>query len=74
MKTQTLLILAHLQTHDGITSLEALDLYGCFRLAARIADLKALGYTITSETVQRNGKRYAKYHLVTKPVQMAAFG
>jgi hypothetical protein len=26
VKTQTLLILAHLQTHDGITSLEALGI------------------------------------------------
>ena len=57
MKTQTALILAHLRDRGGITSIEALELYGCFRLAARISDIKALGYEVTTETVHApNGK------------------
>ena len=41
-------ILRHLETHRGITAIVALDRYGCFRLAARISDLRAQGYQITT--------------------------
>lgn len=71
---QTAAILNHLQVIGPITPLEALDRYQCFRLAARIADIKALGYTVETETVVRDGKRYARYRLQTTPVQLAAFG
>jgi len=48
----------------GITALDALEI-GCFRLAARIADLRADGYDISStmETT-RTAKRIARYRLV----------
>ena len=37
--TQCDKILFHLQTIGSITPVEALDQYGCFRLAARVANL-----------------------------------
>lgn len=49
--TQTEKILRHLKDYDGITSLEAMNEYGIFRLASRISDLKKMGYPIKSETV-----------------------
>ena len=54
----------HLQTGKAITPLEALERYGCFRLAARIDDLRNEGLDIETLTLTRNGKRYASYKLV----------
>lgn len=56
-------ILAYLQGGRSITPLEALNLFGCFRLGARIAELKSKGYDITTEMVKHNGKRFASYRL-----------
>lgn len=69
--TQNDSILAHLQDKGHITPLEALDLYGSFRLAARISDLRDAGYDITTEYEETPlGKRYARYVLERKPVQV----
>lgn len=61
--TQKQMIMNHLRTYGGITPLEALNRYGCFRLGARIADLKNDGIGIRTEMVKENGKRYARYTL-----------
>jgi len=45
---QTEAILMYLKEGNPITPLEALREFGCMRLAARIADLKAQGYQIIS--------------------------
>ena len=58
-------ILQHLKRHKKITPLDALDLYGCFRLAARIAELREKGYQIKTINVKRNGKNYAEYNLTS---------
>lgn len=60
-------ILALLRLHpDGITAIDALNEAGCFRLGARIYELKAVGYPITSEMVMTmTGKRVAKYRLTS---------
>ena len=55
-------ILQHLQ-RAPITPIEALNKYGCFRLGARIYDLKAAGHQIKSELVERDGKKFARYSL-----------
>jgi hypothetical protein len=57
-------ILAHLQ-HGPITPMEALKKYGCFRLAARIDNLRQDGHDIATEMVDTGDKRWAKYSLVT---------
>lgn len=56
-------ILNHLK-QGPITAIEALNHYGCFRLAARIKDLRRSGYAITTETVKDGDKQYARYHLL----------
>lgn len=65
-------ILRHMQERGSITALEALDQYGCFRLAARIKDLRADGHLIVTQEVELpNGKTIAKYTLAKKEVQHA---
>ena len=56
-------ILNHLIEKGTITPIEALNLYGCFRLGARIADLKKEGVAIRTDIVARDGKRFAQYSL-----------
>ncbi len=69
MTSQTDAILRHLQEEGPLTPIEALNLYGCFRLAARISDLRAAGFPIVTDTVTRNGRHYASYRLVvSRPV------
>lgn len=49
--TQCERILRHLQDYGSITQAEAVTEYGCYRLGARIWDLKAQGIPIRSEWV-----------------------
>ena len=60
--TQCEFLLQYLQKFDSITPLEALTAFGCFRLSARIADLRADGHVITTE-IKRGKKNYAIYKL-----------
>jgi hypothetical protein len=47
-----------------LTQLEALNQFGCFRLAARIADLRDKGLNVVTDMVTlENGKRVARYFL-----------
>ena len=55
-------ILSHLKRRT-LTPLQALEHYGCFRLAARISDLRNKGHKITTEIIETNGKRVARYRL-----------
>jgi len=61
--TQNKLIINHLQQGKTLTSLEALKLFGCFRLSARIAELKNQGFNIVSNNIKENGKTFAEYRL-----------
>lgn len=66
--SQTEAILEHMETHDGITSTEAFDLYGATRLSGLIYTLKKRGYHIKTEmlvSINKYGRsyRYAKYSL-----------
>lgn len=54
----------YLQAGNSITAVEALDKFGCFRLAARIDEFRKEGHNITTETVSQNGKEFARYHLI----------
>ena len=56
-------ILAHLD-RKPLTPMQALSLYGCFRLAARINDLREQGNTIITHILSRKGKRFAMYALI----------
>lgn len=66
--TQCERILRHLQDYGSITQAEAVTEYGCYRLGARIWDLRDQGVPIKSETVtgkNRYGERtcFARYSL-----------
>lgn len=62
-KSQAEMILEYLQNYGEITTIEALTAIGCFRLAARIADLRADGYSISTEMTKDGKKSYAIYKL-----------
>jgi len=57
-------VLRHLERHRSITPLEALGVYGIFRLAARVYELRREGFNVVT-TIMRdeNEKPYAKYVL-----------
>jgi hypothetical protein len=61
-ESQNQMILAYMKSGKSITPLEALNLFGCFRLGARCFELKAKGVQIKSEFVtlpnQKKVKRY----------------
>lgn len=61
--SQTDQIRAALELGRSLTPLDALQDYGCFRLAARIAELRREGMDIECATETKNGKRYARYFL-----------
>lgn len=54
--TQKEMILKHLQEHPSITSAEAMNRYGIYRLASRIWDLRNDGYNIVSEKVTQKNR------------------
>ena len=56
-------ILAHLKSGKPLTGLEALSRFNCYRLSARIGELRESGYRIERTWVQKGDKRYAKYQL-----------
>lgn len=47
---------------NEITPMDALNMFGCFRLGARIADLRDEGYDIKTR-IAKTDKRYAIYRL-----------
>jgi hypothetical protein len=58
-------ILAYLKTGKTLTPLEALDMFGCFRLASRVFDLKQDGWPIQCDKRDiGNGKVVGHYTLV----------
>ena len=61
--SQTALIKGWLLNGYSITQLDALNMFGCFRLSARIANLREEGLDIITDMVNINDKRIAKYYL-----------
>lgn len=58
-------ILEHLLLHGSITPLEAFQKYGCFRLGARIWELKRDGHCIDVAMIEvEEGKRVAEYTMI----------
>lgn len=69
MIAQTEKILAYMQGGGSLTGLEALQMFGCMRLGARILDLKKRGYRIEGKMeLHRNEageyKHFKRYRLV----------
>lgn len=62
--TQCSLIRDWLMQGKTLTSLEALNLFGCMRLASRIHDLRERGMRIIAEKIQvPSGKYVTRYAL-----------
>jgi hypothetical protein len=61
--SQQKMILNDLKAGKKLTAIVALHKYQCFRLAARIRDLKDIGYPVQSRMVERGGKYVAEYYL-----------
>lgn len=63
-ETQSKQILAHLKTGRTLTAIEALNKFQCFRLAARICDLKQDGHDISKRMKETaEGTHVAEYFL-----------
>jgi hypothetical protein len=67
-ESQNLRIRKYLESGRSITALDALHLYNCFRLGARIHNLKREGMNILSEMIEITSdgkqKRIARYKLI----------
>jgi len=62
--SQSAAILNFLESGGSLTPLEALEKFKCFRLAARINDLRESGHDIQTEMFRdENGKKFAVYSL-----------
>jgi len=60
-------ILDYLKTGKSISPLEALNKFGCMRLASRICDLRRQGYNIETHMVYTSSwKKFAYYKLIMK--------
>lgn len=64
IQSQSSRILTYLRSGKTLTAVEALQRFGCFRLAARVRDLRDEGHQIQATRVELpNGKHVAKYRL-----------
>lgn len=57
-------ILYHLHNVGELTAIEALNRYGCFRLASRINDLRRDCHKIETRKVKNGKKSYAAYFII----------
>jgi hypothetical protein len=67
-QSQNLRIRKYLESGRSITALDALHAFNCFRLSARIYDLKDAGMNIEPEMIEITSdgktKRIARYKLI----------
>lgn len=71
MKSQCELILDYMSTYGSITQREAVKKFDCYRLSARIYDLRQKGYEIIEkrERNKRTKVQYSRYALSERDVQ-----
>ena len=62
--TQNQNIANYLNKGKAITPIQALNKFNCFRLAARISDLRNDGMKIITKIVTKEGKSYASYSII----------
>ncbi len=63
--SQNAKILSHLKTGRCLDPMMALRKFGCFRLAARIEELRHFGHPIETRMIKtRTGKRVGVYRLL----------
>ena len=56
-------ILRFLKRGHSISPYEAIAVFNCFRLAARINELRNEGHNVVTVMEDAHGKRWAEYHL-----------
>ena len=62
--TQTTRVLWHLKAGHKLTALDALNLFGCWRLGARIWDIKEMGFNVKMKLITTStGKVVGEYSL-----------
>ena len=61
--TQTAIILDHLSSGKKLTPIDALNEFGCFRLAARIGELREMGHDIKTTIIRDGDSSFAQYEL-----------
>ena len=67
---QKLHVLNYIKRHGSITPMEALNSFGCMRLASRINELRCEGHAIETRMLSKGGKRWAQYHFPNNiPIQ-----
>jgi hypothetical protein len=68
MKTETQsqnkMILAYMMRGKRITALEALNLFGCLRLASRINDLRNKGFIIQKQMIKTESDKYVMQYWI----------
>lgn len=71
MKSQCDKILEYMETYGSITQREAVRKLNCYRLSARIYDLRARGYEIVEERERnkRTGTSWCRYALTARDVE-----
>lgn len=71
MQSQIELIRKHLEDGNRITSIEALNFYGCMNLKGRIFDLRVEPYNLPIQKnwlKLKNGKIVAQYYLLKQTI------
>lgn len=68
MPSQKEMVITHLKENKTINPLQSLDMFGCFRLAAVIFELKQDGYTILTDMIEVENRwgelcRVAQYRM-----------
>lgn len=61
--SQSSLLLAWLKAGHEVTPMDALRMWGCFRLGARVYDLRRAGHNVVSEPRTCGRKRFAAYRM-----------
>ena len=62
-RTQEARIFDYLNEGNTLTPLEALEKFGCFRLGARIFDLRKKGLNVQMRLVRKGNKNFAEYSI-----------
>lgn len=65
-EAQNLQVLNYLKTGKILTPMEALDMFGCFRLAARIYELKDKGWPIYCERKPTDSGKIVGHYSLTQ--------
>ena len=64
--SQEMDILQYMKRKKAISPIIALQKFGCFRLAARIYDLRNKGYKIDAKKVGNGANTWAEYTLIDR--------